>query len=68
MILFSVICLVVVIIVLTHLLNWMWRWIGKDGDDGLIFAGAIGTIIYCLMIYGCVRYIILWGAELHLKP
>lgn len=65
MITFSIICLVVVIIVLTHLLNWMWRQI--DWNDSLVLLGGVATFVYCIIVYKCVEHIIIWGQLLHLQ-
>lgn len=64
MIVFSITCLVAIIIILTHLLNWMWRKI--NWDDGLII-GVITTFVYCIIVYRCIEYIIIWGQVLHLQ-
>lgn len=65
MIVFSIACLVVIIIILTHLLNWMWRKI--NWDDSLVILGVIAIFVYCIIVYRCIEYIIIWGQALHLQ-
>jgi hypothetical protein len=60
MALFAVIVLAIVILVLTNLINWMWRGIGKADDFG--GAGIIATCLYLIVLLLGFKYIIIWGA------
>lgn len=61
MIIFSIICLVVILLGMQHLLNWMWRSVeGIDAISGALVLTAIFLIISFLII--C--YIIKWGQPL----
>lgn len=64
MIEFSIICLVVIICLLQHLLNWAARAIIKDKD--LTFVLVIIIFLVVLATYNAVIYIIKWGCQLSL--
>jgi hypothetical protein len=59
---FSIICLVVILITIQHLLNWGWRIVKKDKEFiGLIFTATMLSITITFLI---IYHIILWGNKL----
>ena len=54
---FAIICLVVILLVGQHLINWMWRAIGDTESPVAIVA----TFLILIISVVCIRYIILWG-------
>ena len=64
MIVFSIICLVVIMLSLQHLLNWVWRktW---EKDDTSLFIGVLWISGVSLAVsYACIYHILLWGKDL----
>lgn len=59
--LFAVIMLVVLLIISTNLINWMWR---SDISSEIIILVFFATILYLLGIYFAIKYIIIWGITL----
>lgn len=59
---FSIICLVIVLLAMQHLLNWLWRKASKDED----MVGEVVAISFLLLgvSYGIIHTIILWGKNL----
>lgn len=62
MVIFSIMCLVIILIVIQHLLNWLWRKAWEDETLGAITVTAI--IISIIVTYGIVYTIILGGKNL----
>ncbi len=59
MIEFSIVCLVVIILVMQHLLNWFWRV--SDIGNELIVLKIAATIVSIVVTFFCVYLIISWG-------
>ena len=59
---FSIVCLVVILFGLQHLLNWFWRKNYKD--ESLQVLGFLITTITCLVTFGLIYQILLWGKNL----
>ena len=64
MIEFSIICLVVIICILQHLLNWVTRKAIKSEPIWIIVVAV--SMVSFLVTYICVIYIIKWGCQLPL--
>lgn len=60
MILFSVICLVIIMFGVQHLLNWMWRNVKEDTAVPAVILTIFSIIVTCV----CVYHILLWGKEI----
>jgi hypothetical protein len=61
---FAVIVLVFLIIVITHLHNWVIRVLLKEGNSPALF---VLTLFYALCMHFAVKYLILWGYPLIAK-
>lgn len=59
---FSIICLVIIMFVVQHLLNWFWRKTWKDDKFVSLFLAAFVTGI-TLSIF-IIKLIIEWGKNL----
>lgn len=59
MTIFAIACLIIIILVATHLLNWMWREVTFE-----LVAPLIGTIFYIILMILCFKYVILWAYPL----
>lgn len=62
--LFAVITLVIILLTLTHLINFVWRNIIWDDDDNIEFLAVMATFIYIISTVIIIRYIIIWGQAL----
>lgn len=59
---FSIVCLVAILITIQHLLNWGWRATKKDKEFvSLIFVATMLSILITILI---IYHIILWGNKL----
>ena len=58
MVTFAIICLLIIIIASTHVINWVWREMWKQN---IISAIIILQFLQILLIAGCVINIIKWG-------
>lgn len=56
---FSIICLVAILITIQHLLNWGWRAIKKDKEFVVVI--FIATMLSILITFLIIYHIILWG-------
>jgi Kef-type K+ transport system membrane component KefB len=57
---FSIICLIVIIVAVQHLLNWLWRKIESDTS----FIAVMLTVVGLVISWACLYHIILWGKNL----
>jgi hypothetical protein len=64
MILFAIICLAIIIILIQHLLNWLWRSSWKDGNNDILGLSFIASIVGLSVVYICFYYIVKWGCIL----
>lgn len=64
---FAVIVLIAVIIVLTHIHNWVIRNIYKSTSDIAAFMALFATIVYAIIMVFAFKYLILWGYPLITK-
>lgn len=56
---FAIVCLMVIIVGLTHCLNWVCR---LAYNDKFPFMGAVFcSLLYFVIVYACVVWIITWG-------
>lgn len=62
MILFSIICLVIIMFGIQHLLNWMWRKSWRE--ESLVGSLLVLTIFGIAISVGIIYTIILWGKNL----
>lgn len=62
MVIFSIICLVVIILGLQHIVNWIWRKFNED--DGLFMLALFATFVSLIISAVCIKYIIIWGKAL----
>lgn len=62
MVTFSIICLVVILFAIQHLLNWMWRKMGKMEDNGafIIMMTLVGGIVSWVIICQIIE----WGKQI----
>lgn len=60
MVIFSIICLVVIVLAIQHLINWLWRNT-KEVD---IAPAVMLTVFSVIVTWYCIYYIILWGKNL----
>ena len=58
---FSIVCLVVILFVIQHLLNWFWR---KNCNDSSFVLGFLLTVVCGLVSFGIIYQIIDWGKNL----
>lgn len=59
MVLFSIVCLVIIVLGIQHLLSWLWR--KSHREDVLPF---IATILSGIATFFLIRLIIQWGQAL----
>ena len=59
---FSIVCLVVILFVIQHLLNWFWRKNYKE--DGLLVIGIVLTLYSIVLSGAIIHQIIIWGKSL----
>lgn len=62
MVIFSIICLVVIMFAIQHLLSWFWRKNYKD--EYLLGVGFVLSIFSIVVTYIILYTIILWGKHL----
>lgn len=62
MITFSIICLIFLLLALTHLINWMWRL--NNSDPETVGMKLFATVLYGVALYFLLKYIIIWGSQL----
>lgn len=60
---FSIICLVIIMLGIQHLLNWMWRGYQKIKGE-LIVPTVMLTVLSIIPTWYCIYYMILWGKNL----
>lgn len=59
--LFVVITLTILLLTLTHLINWFWR---KTWDDDEFSGFVIISLLYFAFVLIIIKYIIIWGQVL----
>lgn len=64
MVLFSVICLTVILLIMHHLLNWGWREAVEKDDVDANFGMFVITVGVLILTCFLVRQIIIWGKDL----
>lgn len=60
MVIFSIICLVIILIVIQHLLNWLWRQV----EENSFMLTFMVTLVGLLISWVCLYHIILWSKDL----
>ena len=63
---FAIVCLVLIICIVQHLLNWAARNIWDDDDFPV--GGLLLTMLFisCVITCFCIYFIIKWGCQLSL--
>lgn len=64
---FALIMLTIILLALTHLINWIYRKIWKNNDSEVSLIFIVAGTIYIIAVLTIIKYIVIWGQPIYIK-